>query len=185
MAKHIVFCADGTWNNPYEDENAEHSANPTNVYKLFLCLAGSLSLDSLLNSDEQEKGLSDNGRTSLVANYIYGVGDSRNLLNRLLGGAFGAGSFSVSFAATRLYQKLRIRRRHCDRRVQPWCVYGTRTDWPHRIARAPGLKIKNALTDAVHERGFGTVEPRSSIRSASPILLRWRATSQPLFPVIR
>ncbi len=54
MAKKIVFCADGTWNNPYEDETAEHPADPTNVYKLFLCLAGSLSLDSLLNSDEQE-----------------------------------------------------------------------------------------------------------------------------------
>ena len=33
MAKHIVFCADGTWNNPYEDETIEHPANPTNVHK--------------------------------------------------------------------------------------------------------------------------------------------------------
>ena len=94
MAKHIVFCADGTWNNPYEDETAEHPANPTNVYKLFLCLAGSLSLNSLLNSDEQEKELIDDGQTSLIAKYIHGVGDSRNLLNKLLGGAFGAGVIS-------------------------------------------------------------------------------------------
>lgn len=94
MAKHIVFCADGTWNNPYEDETAEHPANPTNVYKLFLCLAGSLSLNSLLNSDEQEKELIEDGQTSLIAKYIHGVGDSRNLLNKLLGGAFGAGVIS-------------------------------------------------------------------------------------------
>ncbi len=94
MAKSIVFCADGTWNNPYEDETADHPADPTNVYKLFLCLAGSVSIDSLLNSDEQEKELTENGQTALIAKYIHGVGDSRNLLNKLLGGAFGAGIIS-------------------------------------------------------------------------------------------
>lgn len=94
MAKMIVFCADGTWNNPYEDETSEHPADPTNVYKLFLCLAGSFASDSLLNADEQEKALAENGRTQQLAKYLHGVGDSRNLLNKLLGGAFGAGVIS-------------------------------------------------------------------------------------------
>jgi|SRR5215472_4009228 len=94
MAKKIVFCADGTWNNPYEDETSEHPADPTNVYKLFLCLAGSLSHDSLLNSDEQEKELTENGQTRQIAKYIHGVGDSRNPINKLLGGVFGAGVIS-------------------------------------------------------------------------------------------
>ncbi|MEX5214742.1 MAG: DUF2235 domain-containing protein [Nitrospiraceae bacterium] len=94
MAKTIVFCADGTWNNPYEDETADHPADPTNVYKLFLCLAGSLSYDSLLNADEQEKTLAENGLTRQVAKYLHGVGDSRNPINKLLGGAFGAGIIS-------------------------------------------------------------------------------------------
>lgn len=91
MAKNIIFCADGTWNNPNEDENADHCADPTNVYKLFTWLEGALSLDSLLNADEQEKTLADSGATQQVSKYIHGVGDSRNPINELLGGAFGAG----------------------------------------------------------------------------------------------
>ena len=31
MPKNIVFCADGTWNNPNEDENADRTPDPTNV----------------------------------------------------------------------------------------------------------------------------------------------------------
>ena len=54
---HRVLCRWYLEQSPYEDETAEHPANPTNVYKLFLCLAGSLSLNSLLNSNEQEKAL--------------------------------------------------------------------------------------------------------------------------------
>src|SRR6266850_204195 len=57
MAKNIVFCADGTWNNPNEDENSDQSAHPTNVYKLFLCLDGALATDSLLNANDQDKEL--------------------------------------------------------------------------------------------------------------------------------
>ncbi len=91
MAKNIIFCADGTWNNPNEDENADHCPDPTNVYKLFTCLEGALSLDSLLSADEQEKTLADNAKTQQLSKYIHGVGDSRNPINKLLGGAFGAG----------------------------------------------------------------------------------------------
>ena len=38
MAMNIVFCADGTWNNPNQDSDGDDVPDPTNVYKLFLCL---------------------------------------------------------------------------------------------------------------------------------------------------
>ncbi len=91
MGKNVIFCADGTWNNPNEDENADHCPDPTNVYKLFTCLEGTLSPDSLLSADEQEKALTDGAATQQISKYIHGVGDSRNPINKLLGGAFGAG----------------------------------------------------------------------------------------------
>lgn len=91
MAKHIVYCADGTWNNPTQDRDEDHSADPTNVYKLFVCLAGEPSADSLRAADEQEKFLVENGVTVQAAKYVHGVGDSRNAIVKLLGGAFGAG----------------------------------------------------------------------------------------------
>ena len=94
MAKNIVFCADGTWNNPYQDENEDHCADPTNVYKLFLTLAGELSPDTLRCADEQEKGLLENGATRQAVKYLHGVGDSRNIINKIMGGAFGAGIIS-------------------------------------------------------------------------------------------
>lgn len=91
MSKNIIFCADGTWNNPNEDENADHTADPTNVYKLFLCLDGALSLETLRNADEQEKALVQDGQTRQIGKYLHGVGDSRNPIIKLLGGAFGVG----------------------------------------------------------------------------------------------
>lgn len=94
MPKMIVFCADGTWNNPREDENQDQAADPTNVYKLFTGLEGTLSPDSLLLADEQEKALVEAGVTLQVAKYIHGVGDSRNPIIKLMGGAFGAGIIS-------------------------------------------------------------------------------------------
>ncbi|MBL8484953.1 MAG: DUF2235 domain-containing protein, partial [Rhodocyclaceae bacterium] len=45
MAKNIVFCADGTWNNPNTDQDDDHTPDPTNVYKLFVCLSGVRSGD--------------------------------------------------------------------------------------------------------------------------------------------
>lgn len=92
--KNIIFCADGTWNNPYEDENADRTADPTNVYKLFLRLAGELASDSLRAADEQEKVFSRDGAVQQVAKYLHGVGDSRNPINKLMGGVFGSGVIS-------------------------------------------------------------------------------------------
>ncbi|GLH73296.1 hypothetical protein GETHLI_17980 [Geothrix limicola] len=94
MSKQIVFCADGTWNNPNEDENHDQTSDPTNVYKLFVGLDGALSDASLLLADEQEKELQQDGATIQIAKYLHGVGDSRNPIIKLMGGAFGAGIIS-------------------------------------------------------------------------------------------
>jgi uncharacterized protein (DUF2235 family) len=91
MAKFIVFCADGTWNGPEKDDDGDRQPDPTNVYKLFLGLAGTLAGNVILEADEQEKELQQVGQIQQVAKYIHGVGDSRNPIIRLLGGAFGAG----------------------------------------------------------------------------------------------
>jgi uncharacterized protein (DUF2235 family) len=94
MAKQIVFCADGTWNSPHQDENKDLTTDPTNVFKLFLQLDGDLCADSLREADEQEKVLTRDGATLLAAKYVHGVGDSENPIAKLMGGAFGAGVIS-------------------------------------------------------------------------------------------
>ena len=77
MEKNIIFCADGTWNNPNQDHDGDEVADPTNVYKFFLCLDGMDSPAALLTANEQEKELASNGLTLQIAKYIHGVGDSR------------------------------------------------------------------------------------------------------------
>lgn len=94
MAKFIIFCADGTWNSPDQDENEDRQPDPTNVFKLFSGLAGTMCADSIRDADEQEKELRENGQILQVAKYIHGVGDSRNPIIKLMGGAFGAGIIS-------------------------------------------------------------------------------------------
>jgi len=95
MAKNIIFCADGTWNSPDQDENHDALPDPTNVYKLFLHLAGDMDCLSLLKSNEQEKELvNEQGQVLQVAKYLHGVGDSENVIHKLLGGVFGAGVIS-------------------------------------------------------------------------------------------
>lgn len=91
MGKNIVFCADGTWNGPGQDENNDDQPDPTNVYKLFLGLTGVFDTKSLKQADEQEKQFVEAGRVVQVAKYIHGVGDSRNPITRLIGGTFGSG----------------------------------------------------------------------------------------------
>lgn len=94
MAKNIIFCADGTWNNPNQDSDGDEIPDPTNVYKLFVCLGGAESPATLLTANEQEKELVSNGITVQISKYIHGVGDSRNPIGRIIGGAFGAGVIS-------------------------------------------------------------------------------------------
>lgn len=92
MAKNLVFCADGTWNGPGEDEQGARSGSPTNVFKLFGNLEGTDTPESLRFADEQERQAVDAaGQSVQVAKYLHGVGDSGNPLVKFLGGAFGAG----------------------------------------------------------------------------------------------
>lgn len=92
MPKTIIFCADGTWNHPLVDEDGDGVPDPTNVYKLFMLLEGSLAHGSVRSADEQEIELRDaTGKLTQIAKYIHGVGDPRNRIRNLIGGAFGAG----------------------------------------------------------------------------------------------
>jgi uncharacterized protein (DUF2235 family) len=93
MPKNIIFCADGTWNGPGEEEEHDRKGNDTNVFKLFLNLAGDLSPGTLRSADEQERSLSapGGGAVQQVAKYLHGVGDSNNFLVKVLGGVGGKG----------------------------------------------------------------------------------------------
>jgi uncharacterized protein (DUF2235 family) len=92
MGKVIVFCADGTWNGPGQPDAENLSDPPTNVFKLFLNLAGIDTPGTALLANEQERVLADaGGAVTQCAKYLHGVGDSSNALVQLLGGAVGAG----------------------------------------------------------------------------------------------
>jgi uncharacterized protein (DUF2235 family) len=101
--KHILYCADGTWNGPgpvvtVDDIDAsanvtgEGAVRSTNVWKLFVDLAGTVTADTVALPGEQEKVFSGaDGSPLQVAKYMHGVGDSSNLAIKALGGLFGAG----------------------------------------------------------------------------------------------
>jgi uncharacterized protein (DUF2235 family) len=91
----IVFCADGTWNRPGTDDSADQPSYPTNVFKIFTNLDGVDSADTICEADEQERVAKDAaGATAQIAKYLHGVGDSDNILVKLLGGAVGAGTIA-------------------------------------------------------------------------------------------
>jgi Uncharacterized alpha/beta hydrolase domain (DUF2235) len=101
--KHILYCADGTWNGPgpllAEDDidassstTGEGAPRSTNVWKLFVDLAGTVTAETVALPSEQEKVFSGAEGLSLqVGKYMHGVGDSSNLAIKALGGLFGAG----------------------------------------------------------------------------------------------
>src|SRR5262245_36390939 len=92
MSKNIIFCADGTWNGPNQDEDNDRVPDPTNVFKLFVNMAGVDSADTTLLRAEQERKLTGPaGAVEQVAKYLHGVGDSNNFLVKALGGTGGAG----------------------------------------------------------------------------------------------
>ena len=70
MPKNIVFCSDGTWNQPGETDAGV--AAPTNVYKIF---------NALLQTNTQ------------APHYDSGVGTDGTPIDRLLGAAVGTGLF--------------------------------------------------------------------------------------------
>lgn len=95
MSKIIIFCADGTWNGPNEDEDSEgHPDHLTNVLKLFRRFGGTDTLGTDRLANEKERVLIEGNVKVQVAKYIHGVGDSNNPLVRLLGGAVGTGTIS-------------------------------------------------------------------------------------------
>src|SRR6478672_6714593 len=98
--KHILYCADGTWNGPGDPVTAndidapatktgEGMARSTNVWKLFVDLAGLVTPETVALPSEQEKVCSGVGGLPVqVAKYMHGVGDSSNLALKALGGVF-------------------------------------------------------------------------------------------------
>lgn len=94
MTKTLIFCADGTWNGPDQDDDNDGSPDSTNVFKLFFGLEGELSQETIRDADEQEKFLTEGAKPVQAAKYIHGVGDSRNLIRKIMGGAFGAGTIA-------------------------------------------------------------------------------------------
>jgi len=90
VANTIVFLADGTWNSPDQDADEDGSPDFTNVYKMFLALAGDDPAGAFKSAREQEKEMRRDGIVQ-IAKYIHGVGDSTNPIMRVVGGAFGGG----------------------------------------------------------------------------------------------
>jgi uncharacterized protein (DUF2235 family) len=101
--KHILYCADGTWNGPgplgpvddidgSASMTGEGAPRSTNVWKVFVDLAGTVTAETVALPSEQEKMLSGaDGLPIQIAKYMHGVGDSSNLAIKALGGLFGAG----------------------------------------------------------------------------------------------
>jgi uncharacterized protein (DUF2235 family) len=88
MGKNIVLCLDGTWNSP-QVKDAKGELTPTNVQRLFECLEGSGPLGP--TDLEKEFQAPAQGAAVQVGKYIYGVGNSSNVLARDFEGAVGAG----------------------------------------------------------------------------------------------
>jgi glutathione S-transferase len=86
MVKSIVVCCDGTW-------DGAQGEPASNVLKLFDALDGNLTLGGR-GDPEQERRAYDGETVVQVAKYIHGVGDSKNPLDRILGGSFGMGLLS-------------------------------------------------------------------------------------------
>lgn len=96
MSKVIAFLADGTWNGSNVDQDNDGQTTATNVLKLYHNLAGDDTLDSWQLRGEGERVLINGANRTIIqhAKYLHGVGDSDNVIERLLGGAFGAGIIS-------------------------------------------------------------------------------------------
>ncbi|WP_233873646.1 DUF2235 domain-containing protein [Paraburkholderia adhaesiva] len=89
MSKNIVLCLDGTWNGP-DSKDPNGASVPTNVQKVFENLAGSGPLKP--SDNECEITFPENGGEPLqVAKYIHGVGDSSNVLAKMVEGSTGLG----------------------------------------------------------------------------------------------
>lgn len=92
MSKNIIFCADGTWNGPNQQDDDDGMPDFTNVYRLYTDLVGVDDPTLLKLGNEQEKtAKTASGNITQIAKYLHGVGDSRNWYTKITGGVFGAG----------------------------------------------------------------------------------------------
>jgi uncharacterized protein (DUF2235 family) len=92
MSKNIIFCADGTWNGPNQQDDDDGLPDFTNVYRLYTDLVGVDDPTLLKLGNEQEKTVTTaSGNVTQIAKYLHGVGDSRNWYVKIMGGVFGAG----------------------------------------------------------------------------------------------
>ena len=99
--KHIVFCADGTWNGPPAPDVPDIDGaskgdgdvgNVTNVWKLFANLKGVTTPDTVnLRCEQERKSVDTSGAVTQIAKYLHGVGDTGELVLKAIGGVFGAG----------------------------------------------------------------------------------------------
>lgn len=95
MAKTIVFCADGTWNSPNQDDDRDGEREYTNVYKVYSALMGMPTDGVGGKKPEGEKLLRDaDGRVTQIAKYIKGVGTTGSKFIDYLCGATGLGVVS-------------------------------------------------------------------------------------------
>lgn len=165
MSKHIVYCADGTWNKPDQDKNHDQSVDPTNVYKLYACLEGERITDAAM-LDEQEKQWVVGGVTQLVAKYMHGVGDSSCAVKRIIGGTFGAGVIS---RVVRGYTFI-------SRNYEPG-------DHIHITGFSRGAYTARALAGLIASQGLLakplTVDKESAYQKGSEAWYRYRESSLP------
>jgi len=98
MAKNIIFCADGTWNNPDDEAlvgQIKIADPPSNVFKIFNHLEGRMTSKTKvtdITGQILEREKCTQGEPVLqIAKYINGVGNSENKVQELIGGGFGAG----------------------------------------------------------------------------------------------
>jgi uncharacterized protein (DUF2235 family) len=92
MSKNIIFCADGTWNGPNQQDDDDGLPDFTNVYRLYTDLVGIDDPALLKLGNEQEKtATTASSNVTQIAKYLHGVGDSRNWYVKIMGGVFGAG----------------------------------------------------------------------------------------------
>ena len=87
MAKHIIFCADGTWNTSSNDANKDGS-EPSNVYRLFCNLQGINTVDE---QKEKERELKDENGLKQIAKYLHGIGADTNPMAKKAEGYVGFG----------------------------------------------------------------------------------------------
>jgi uncharacterized protein (DUF2235 family) len=98
MTKNIIFCADGTWNNPNDEVpvgQTKKADSPSNVFKIFNHLEGRMTSKTKVTDItgqilEREKRTQDEPITQ-IAKYINGVGNAEHKIQEMIGGGFGAG----------------------------------------------------------------------------------------------